>query len=617
MSLDEQFAAMARGAIVFGGEEAAAEAGSAVGAGGAPPVELDENEEGGHGADVEVLEGSEDEAESINGDAIAAAAGGGGRATPRGRPRGVKNRTKAEDWKILKRDYKWVNVGNIYSGVPAFDLYTRHSRVQCTWCKCEVSAVKWSNLRVHEGTDKHVGADPAKPRAAVGQRSITGLLGQWQAAASLSSDEELRRLRAFTVLEASCYAPKTNLHLLLGSGSQIAASAALLNARGKGITEGTVAASMALGVTLLREHVAHEIRGCPVWIAVDGATTWVDGGHKPMGVLIGCEEKLTVPYWAGLIFEEPDFDEWGAAGAILAPPDADGEDAGDAGGAAAAAPAPPKPPSMRAAESIEVMLKELGIDKAKQVTCFIGDNEAFNTALARYLGVPRLRDVPHGLQLAWLAIIAQFKLFSTITSGLSALLSAGGGTARKDAVRAAGLKLSRLQCLTTRWGTTDDMARYLIMEKNEDTGLTNFETLRGVLRDSPAFLPREGAAGAADDDIIVVAGPDVREPVSSVLSNVRAAFEVDVPDASRKFEALLQFNIVTMIAPDISALITLFSANADNLDFADGMKRLNSLATSIRDAGSPGTQGAFMNLALSTTPRPDAYRKKVNFLTPF
>ncbi len=109
----------------------------------------------------------------------------------------------------------------------------------------------------------------------------------------------------------------------------------------------------------------------------------------------------------------------------------------------------------------------------------------------------------------------------------------------------------------------------------------------------------------------MVAGPGVREPLSSVLANVRAAFEVDVPNASRKFEALLQFNILTLIAPDLSDLITRFSANVDKLDLMEGLQRLKGLADSNRDAGAIGAQGALVEVArraLPSSPPPEYQR---------
>ena len=259
-----------------------------------------------------------------------------------------------------------------------------------------------------------------------------------------------------------------------------------------------------------------------------------------------------------------------------------------------------------------------------QVTCMVGDNAFFNDALARWLGIPRLRCLPHACQLVWLAVTSFFPLFATCTSGISALLGAGGGTSRKDLVRKQGMKVESLHCVVTRWGQTDKVASYLLEDGN-------FEKLRGLIKSEPVFAApkkkagKRGAAAAEEEEHVEDAAQEVqvgpggrRVTVGSVLQNCRAAFEVDVAEGSRSFEALLQLHLVRVIAPKVTEIITRWSATVANTDYEAGCAMLQSLEQSMADAADDGNQDAVIEQAIENAQLnySKAERTAVSFCSP-
>jgi hypothetical protein len=261
-------------------------------------------------------------------------------------------------------------------------------------------------------------------------------------------------------------------------------------------------------------------------------------------------------------------------------------------------------PSQRAAQAIFRVLRNLGLD-INQFTCMVADNANFNDALAKLLGIPRLRCVPHALQLVWAEVTKLFDLFITCTSGVSALLGAGGGTSRKNLVRSVDLVPTSLHCVSTRWGQTAKVAEYLLEG-------ANFDTLRTVMKGAPEFaLPKKkaGKKGAAaaeqEEDAVedlqeVQVGPSGRRvKVTSVLQSCRDAFEVDVADGARTRESLFQLNLVFTIAPKITEAIKLFSGNVATTDYGAGINMLNELRLSLGDAAEQGNQDAAIDAAIS------------------
>jgi hypothetical protein len=240
----------------------------------------------------------------------------------------------------------------------------------------------------------------------------------------------------------------------------------------------------------------------------------------------------------------------------------------------------------------------------------VADNAFFNDAVARWLGLPRLRCVPHSLQLTWVEVTRPFDLFVACTSGVSALLGAGGGTSRKDAVRNAGLVPERLHCVPTRWGQTERVGRYLLEDDN-------FDKLRVLINDEPAFFGRgrggkkaaapaaaaaelERADEALDGQQEVQMGPGgARVKVASVVQLCRRAFEAGVPDEARTKEAYFQLHLVNAIAPGLNQAIKVFSGNISTIEYPAATALLEEVGRRLEDAASLGNQDSVIELALS------------------
>ena len=293
---------------------------------------------------------------------------------------------------------------------------------------------------------------------------------------------------------------------------------------------------------------------------------------------------------------------------------------GVGGGAAAAvaAPLPPLPapqpakiPSEVAAEKLILRLRQLRVPLTNCVTV-MADNSFFADAVARILGLHRSRCAAHILALSFEEVAKQFKLFILCTSGLSALINAGGGTARREAIRGASLVPTSLHCATTRWCQCQDSATYLLQKAPAVVGKPTervFDVVYRLLSEHPAFQPRKklvrrgaaaaaalvqppggggaaaaaagggggGAAAAAadaapppiadaDDDEeedgeeVQVAGRG-KVPVGKLMAEVKSAFGVTVGQR-RNFGGLLELLIVNnVLAAKLPLVLTNCSAN--------------------------------------------------------
>jgi hypothetical protein len=185
-----------------------------------------------------------------------------------------------------------------------------------------------------------------------------------------------------------------------------------------------------------------------------------------------------------------------------------------------------------AANCLRARFEELGIPM-DLVTCLVADNSTFGDAVARHLNLHRARCVPHIFALCFEVLVKGLKYFVLCTSGLSALIRAGGGIHRAEALRAAGLEPSRLHCVVTRWCQTQDMAEYLISMKGDKTV---FDIVRGLLKEHPAFkggirMGGEGEEALVDDaaheeegDVKVQVAGQGMVNAGKLLGQVKGAF---------------------------------------------------------------------------------------------
>jgi hypothetical protein len=467
-------------------------------------------------------------------------------------------------------------------------------RVWCIYCRQYANGTHFPNVKRHGDGDGHKKREKERTVPASGN-VLTQLQGS--AAKGAPAKVGMDDARALMVALAAPSASKTALPSLLGEDSLVFKAAALLNMHGHGVTKGTVAPALSRGVELMEGRIRELLRPStrevnaktvvmPRYVALgaDEATTKIGGGHRPMVIIIVCAE-LGKSFCVDLVFSEEDEVESGG---------------GSSGSGSGGAPRP----SAVAAKSILAALKALDLT-IDQVTCFVGDNANFNDAVAEELGVPRLRCIPHSLALVFHKLTAPFTLFATCTSGLSALMGAGGGTSRKESMRKADLNVSRMHCVVTRWCSLQHMAQYLLELKE---GKMVFDLVRGVMKDCPAFQPPKKKGGAAavggdgdadDAELQVQPRGQPRQKTSSVIKAVGEAFEVNKLDALRSHEAKVELCLVNLLGPQFPAAMTLFSSNLENMDWKKGFELLALTREALVDAGRTGCQKVLVLKAIS------------------
>ncbi len=266
-----------------------------------------------------------------------------------------------------------------------------------------------------------------------------------------------------------------------------------------------------------------------------------------------------------------------------------------------------------AAELVKRECAEIGVDIDTQVTCAVGDNASFVDAVARKLGLPRGRCGPHSFVLIFTALTKRFNLFTVATLSLSSVLRAGGGTRREAALRDAGIAPTQLRCVETRWNQLKDVADRLIDRGPlpQPAGYQSlFERVRGVMKDNDCFLPSrpKGAAGAAaaaaaaaaadddddDDNDGVVRQGGQKLLVKTLLRRVRDAYEVDVPQAQRTYQAEVECWIVHELAPELGRFIRMGSSDPSNFP-VNIFDELGAWRKHLVNCATPGLQSVLMD----------------------
>jgi hypothetical protein len=92
-----------------------------------------------------------------------------------------------------------------------------------------------------------------------------------------------------------------------------------------------------------------------------------------------------------------------------------------------------------AAADIKLSAESMGIDISSQVTCSMGDNVNHNVAIARELGVPQGKCLPHALNLIVKHRYNQIPMPKELLLDVGSIMSAGGTSERKDELKSIGL----------------------------------------------------------------------------------------------------------------------------------------------------------------------------------
>jgi len=467
-------------------------------------TDADEEEEGdesapqrgrrGRGGEPEGREGSELGVDDGCGDASSGASNGldaeRARAMRRAAAAGFSRRTKS---KTLKKDerakavecfdrilskYGWADglkvdvVLDLASGtttqVTRADKYVKNGQVHCNACETGIDCTEPTNATAHANGARH------KARWALHAQDALGkLLVVVDKPVPLARDDKVQHahlmddVRAFAAARA--VGGGTNpeqLSALFGSDSTVVKALAMCKTHG--VTFGarsTIDRDLIAADKALCTRLAELIKGTTGALVVDGASF----NHLHAVGVSYDTPFLPAPIFLGLIFAKPTLNDKNEL-------TYDHEDC---------------------ANDVSALAKDIGLDLQLQVTELMGDNVAYNKAVARRLGVDLGKCIPHALALTVKKALFLLPFFrDTVVYG-STLLYSGGTDKRATALAELGLCAQKLRVVSTRFGSAIDPAAYR---------LANFEKLKTwhtsspllPLVDKPAPLKSKvGAAGAA------------------------------------------------------------------------------------------------------------------------
>ena len=575
------------------------------------PVESGDNED-------------DDEFDSDDDDGVAAPKGDGRKRTAP-RKRGTDHKAKFQK---LAAKFKWVDSTK----------EQRYIDTQQVWCLEHSAFLKGGSRAANIG--KHDLQHQAPKLAKV---SITAMLGcagaRPKPAAPVNSAKEVMEARAAFLSTAigTTSVSKHGVGLLFGGplmevgiklyalsksrlgstpvgvedeGAPVGAEVARTKTPSACAPGGTTDRAMDLAEELHYGMLKDMFKGKYVWLGTDEATWKLGNRGRYMIIMIGNAQVAEHPVMIGLVRDRADqpIDDGDAADASGITGDSSGESDTDV-----AAPVVRQKPYQRAARHVRHSLDLCGIDIPTQVTAGVGDLAPFERALYRELGISVLICIPHALALVFKALTEPFKRFETCTVGFSALISAGGGIHRADAIAAAGMDARRFRCINTRWGQLHDAAQHLLMDAPAPPTAVAaqtkscFDVLREIMATDGAFkVHKRGApagAGAADVDADE-GGPTVRTgrgrtPVKSLLKRVLSEFEVGVADAMRTHVAEFELRLVLVMAERLPALLTMGGADAGSLN-PDLGDKLVAWREQIATHGMPGMQGMLIDEVLKT-----------------
>lgn len=524
-----------------------------------------------------------------------------------------------------------------------FAIWQTERKVECVVCSVFLSGKQNSaNILTHAGSKTHIEAH-AKIEAAkrAGKPSV---LQSLQQAAALKGSNPLAE-GDLTTLRSSLYYLGAFVGLRHGLEEVFTKDAAMIIMRlDKGNQDiipagGATTRVATAAVEDLEREIAAALKDKFFSVVIDEATLKLGRARRVLAIVVYCAEEekaflLDVVDLCDITSEDLELDDAEeraeAAGAManaMAEP--------GASASSSAAPQRILRPSDRAAVAIARAFERYGLDYAKNCVSMMADGATFNQAVADNLGLPRHYCLPHVLALVFKAFTRPFSLFINATAGLSALLNAGGGVHRREAVEQYGMVVSDLQCVTTRWNQLQDMGKKLLgtlpplsatpfcPSRPEETRL---ERIRAMLENHSAFnmqrgpaaddtdgeesddeqsaaqaaastkrqvkrarrAPRtSGAASSADDadavpheSTVMIAGLG-RYTKTKLMDTVKATFEVGVPDLLRKFYLRIELHMIENVMGQLPAVLTGLGAQPHKLDL-NVLRQLKTIGSPLR-----------------------------------
>lgn len=392
-----------------------------------------------------------------------------------------------------------------------------------------------ANFYKHIARQKHKD-NLAKKSAASGSGSLALAFAR-QSAAAPSYAATAEQIRSVIVLNALRFMPRSRVGSVI-TPETVALAGELFKVQGtSALSQGNMSRAVLRGGEMLREAMRAKLEGTVGSLVVDEANSDFGGRQKVLGIVYASPQIGRPVLLKIIVHVKDDFE--------LDEEDEEGNK-----------------PSALAARAVRTVLEEMGVNLETQVTAFIADGALINDAIAKLLGLVRLHCVSHALQLAFSKVTPHFKRFRDATLGLSAFLSAGGGTQRASALREEGITTSKLHCVSTRWRQPAETADYLLEAMGDSIVL---EKVRAIMIKSPERFQvgkvddeEEGgaggaAAGQAEPDVVVMAlegqGMQFKTPLKSLAKRIKEVYELQA--ARRSFRTELELRIVKHLTGDL------------------------------------------------------------------
>ena len=203
-----------------------------------------------------------------------------------------------------------------------------------------------------------------------------------------------------------------------------------------------------------------------------------------------------------------------------------------------------------AAETVRAAAGKFGIDIIRHCSVLQGDNVEFNTALARSLGLPRGRCLPHALNVFFKNGVKDFPLFHDIVVGGGGSIYAGGSGTRAADLDAHGLEAKKMVPYMNRFGTAIAVVGYL----ND-----NFASVKQWFCTSSS-LPLDGSETFAELQRQIAAGDDEDDKKKKLSDRTKRA-----AGAYSNKGTPVMLHLVSNMFKKIPALITDASGEGDSV----------------------------------------------------
>ena len=415
--------------------------------------------------------------------------------------------------------------------------------IYCTWCSADITVANLSlkstsgNLRKHEDSIEHISFSRNFSVGAAADKFEADLrLGETPAGRKEREALE-RELRAITTAVAVAHgATPGSLHELYGGrmGSSIERLRDMKPPVFLGSSNSRTELDLDLAYVMLLDACKEVLKEKPNMYS----SVATDGGQRRLGL----RKKMMVTMLLSSELEKPILIDI----ALPVSVDSDGK--------------PLTYDHAKCAADIKRSLDAMGYS-LEQVVSLMGDNVAFNTALAGALGMMRGYCLAHaGALLAKCTkCLPRFKEIA-ITAGH--LIFAGGTNKRAAALSEGGLDVNMLYAYTNRFASTIDVSDYIRTKYLE---VAKFFTSSEMLELNEVEV---AAAAAVDDDEVDdddddddgIGAPGTRS-FTKAKNAVAAAFSANGGDS-----ALVMLHIVDLVHGKIPSLIASLSGEFDEVD---------------------------------------------------